>query len=684
MPLKGCVQVKRKLMLITLLSVVVILAAAAGIIFYFFRESPKPDEALRQYMEYVRSGQYEAMYAMLDEQSKVNISEEKFIERNKNIYEGIQASDIQVDVREVKDKSAPVHYTTAMTTIAGRLTFENEAVLHKEDGQWKLKWRDGLILPDLTSTDKVSVTTQQAERGNIYDRNKNMLAGKGTIASVGLVPGKMSGNSEDVEMLAQILGITADVIENKLFASWVQADTFVPVKSLKLAAMTDELQAALLAVPGVMINEAQSRVYPYGGATAHLLGYVQGISAEELEELSGKGYTAQSVIGKSGLEKLYEDRLHGTDGCKISIIDSEGSSKAVVAMQTAQNGEDIYTTIDIGVQSKLYEQFKEDRSCSVAMNPKTGEVLALVSTPAYDSNDFVLGMSQEQWDSLNNDEQMPLYNRFRAALCPGSAFKPVIAGIGLSAGLLDPNENFGYTGLSWQKDAGWGSYKITTLHEYGNEVILKNALIYSDNIYFAKVALKIGADTLAERLTALGFNESVPFEIGMSPSQYANEGTIDGEIQLADTGYGQGQVLVNPLHMACMYSAFVNDGNMIQPYLEYDAQRQPNYWISQAFTPEAAKEVLSDLIQVVENPNGTGHGAYMEGRALAGKTGTGEIKASQEDTSGTELGWFNVMTADTDTADALFMLTMVEDVHDRGGSSYVVNQYRPVLEALLK
>ena len=185
--------------------------------------------------------------------------------------------------------------------------------------------------------------------------------------------------------------------------------------------------------------------------------------------------------------------------------------------------------------------------------------MALVSTPSYDNNDFIMGLSDEQWTSLNEDENKPMYNRFRQVWCPGSTFKPITAAIGLESGAIDPTEDYGNVGLSWQKDASWGSYYVTTLHAY-EPVILENALIYSDNIYFAKAALKIGAEEMERSLDRFGFNEDLPFEIKMSQSQYSNTDSIETEIQLADSGYGQGQILINPLHMACIYSAFAMKG----------------------------------------------------------------------------------------------------------------------------
>ena len=166
-------------------------------------------------------------------------------------------------------------------------------------------------------------------------------------------------------------------------------------------------------------------------------------------------------------------------------MDENGEIAETIASVEKEDGQDITLTIDASLQEQLYEQFREDPGCSVAMNPYTGEVLALVSTPSYDNNDFISGMSEEQWTGLNEDESRPLYNRFRQVWCPGSSFKPVTAAIGLDTGVLDAGEDFGNEGLSWQKDESWGAYEVTTLHS-GDPANLKNALIYSDNIYFEK------------------------------------------------------------------------------------------------------------------------------------------------------------------------------------------------------
>ena len=652
-----------------------------------------PEELLVEYMDHIPKQEYEEMYAMLHIEASGNVSQEKFVTRNSAIYEGIEARNMAVQIIAYDEEQMSVTYQTAFDTVAGTISFENEALFLKGEDGYKLVWDDSMIFPNLTSADKVRVSTTQAERGEILDRNGRVLAGKGTASSVGIVPGKLENKEEAIAKIAELFEIAPEVIEKKLSAKWVKDDSFVPIKIIpkveKIELMKykpdqkvlkeNERHETLLEIPGVMISDVEVREYPLGETAAHLVGYVQSVTAEDLEEHAGEGYTANSVIGKSGMEGLFEKELKGKNGCRVYIVNSEGKEKEELAYILVQDGHNIKLTIDANLQSSLYEQFKEDKSCSIAMNPYSGEILALVSTPSYDNNDFIMGLSSEQWTALNEDEDKPMYNRFRQVWCPGSTFKPIIAAIGLQSGAINPTEDYGNVGLSWQKDASWGSYYVTTLHAY-EPVILENALIYSDNIYFAKAALKIGSEEMESSLTGLGFNEELPFEIKMAESQFSNTDGIETEIQLADSGYGQGQILVNPLHMACIYSAFCNEGNIIKPYLVYQNEAEIEYWIPGAFSNETASRVLEGTKKVVNDSTGTGYAAHRDDIVLAGKTGTAEIKASKEDTSGTELGWFAIYTAEKDIECPILIISMVEDVKGRGGSGYVVKKDGLVLE----
>lgn len=409
--------------------------------------------------------------------------------------------------------------------------------------------------------------------------------------------------------------ITEDTINNKLKASWVKEDTFVPIKTVLMS--ESELKENILKIPGVKITSVESRTYPLGKSASHITGYVGQITKEELEENSG--YTDQSIIGKTGAEKQFEERLKGKKGIEINIVDSNGNKKETLIKQEKVDGENIKLTIDSNLQTRFYEELKNDSGLFVVMNHKTGEILALVSTPTYDANKMAVGLSTKEWKELQENKNLPLISKFSQRYCPGSTFKPITASIGLSTGTLSKDEVFNYSGLSWQKDKSWGTYSVTTLTEYKGEKNLKNALIHSDNIYFAQATLQMGKTNFINGLKKLRFNESIDFELNLAKSQYSNSDTIKSEGSLADSGFGQGEILVNPIHMASIYSAFINSGNMVKPYLEFKENKEIKYLVKNAFTQDAVNEIKEDLIQVVENNEGTARDMRIKGITIARK-----------------------------------------------------------------
>lgn len=670
-------KLNKKKIIILVSIVALVILTIIGIIVFIKSRKPKPENELKKYFSYIEEQKYEEMYNTISTKSKQEISKEDFIKRNKNIYEGIEATNISIDILETtkKEDKTVIKYNLNMYTLAGKVSFENTATIVQEEKEYKLNWLSKDIFPKLTSDDKVKAKSVTSKRGKILDRNGIMLAGEGIASSVGIVPGKMSENKEqDISKISELLGIPQENIKKQINASYVKEDTFVPIKTVTKDAT--ELKENLLKIKGIKIIDTKTRIYPYGQKTSHLLGYVQQISAEELKELEQEGYSSNSIIGKSGIEKQYEDKLRGIDGIEIIIVDNKGNTKQTIAQTELKDGEDVKLTIDVKLQAKIYDQFSKDKSTHVAMNYKTGEILALVSTPTFNSNDFTLGMSTNTWNALKEDEQKPLYNRFLATYAPGSSFKPVIGAIGIDTNSLNPEENFGRSGTSWQKDTSWGPYKVTTLKEYGDTVNLRTALINSDNIYFAKVALKIGAQNLADNLLKIGFDESLPIRITTSKSTFGQSNKIEKETELADTGYGQGKVLVNPIHMASIYTAFLNNGNMLLPNIEYKENAEAQIWKNNAFKESTSNEIKSDLIQIVEDENGTAHSVKISGKTIGGKTGTAEIKDSKEDENGTELGWFNSFCEDKN----LLIISMVEDVKDRGGSHYLLPKIKAIYQ----
>ncbi len=591
---------KKKVVIISVIAVAVIALITVAIL-VLNKEKQNPEEILKTYFAYIEKQNYEEMYNMVHS----NTDKEEFLKRNKNIYEGIHAKKIKIEITSIQNekKKVIITYLTKMNTSAGDVEFENTAKLSKDDSKkYKIEWSSNLIFPELNNDYKVRVSNTEGKRGSILDRNGNILA------------------------------------ETKT-----------------------------------------NREYPYKDITAHITGYVQGITAEELESKAEKGYNAHSIIGKTGLEQVYEERLKGKDGLKIYIEDNNGNIVKTIAETKGNDGEDIKLTIDINLQTKLYEKIKNDKGFFVVMNPQTGEILALVSTPSYDPNKFVTGMTNDEWNSISTNEAKPLFTRFISTWCPGSTFKPITGAIGLTTGNLSEDDEFNYSGLAWQKDSSWGDHKITTLTAYSGKKNLKNALIHSDNIYFAQAALKIGEKTFTEGLDKIKFNEDIDFELDTNKSTYSNSERIEREATLADSGYGQGQLLVNPIHMASIYSAFVNEGNMVKPYIEYKENREKEYLVKNAFSKEAANIIREDLIQVVESPTGTAHDLKVNGVKLAGKTGTAELKASKEE-KGKTLGWFNCFTVDEELDKSMLIVSMVEDGGSNGGSRYLKKIIRTLFE----
>ena len=667
----------KKIIIWIIIVIAIVLVIAGGIILYTNNKiKSNPEDIWNQYIAYINEQKYDEMYDLLTDDSKTQISKDDFVSRNKNIYDGIDMTDMKVEITNVENedsKTSKITYNSTMNTEAGQIDFQNTVRLTKnkdKENRYGINWSSSLIFPQLNNTDKVRIKTISAERGLITDKNGQLLAGKGTVSSVGIVPGKLGENKdESIEEMASLLGVTADSINKSLSASWVKDDSFVPIK--KVSKDDIAIKEQLLQISGVKITTDKGRTYPLGEAAAHLVGYVQNITAEELQENRGKGYTSTSVIGKAGLEKIYEERLKGKDGVEIYIEGSDGARKADIAKIDVQNGEDIKLTIDSSIQIKLYNELKDNEGCFVVMHPKTGELLALVSTPSYNPNDFALGMNTEKWNSIKNDEKNPMLARYLQSYCPGSTFKPITGAIGLTTDSLKVDDTFSYSGLSWKKD-GWGEYDITTLTAYNGPKNLKNALIYSDNIYFAQAALQIGKSNFTSGLKKIKFGENIDFTLATSKSQYSNSDDIQNEKVLADSGYGQGEILVNPIHMASIYSAFANDGNMIKPYLEEKDDNKTEDLVENAFSKDAANTIKEDLIQVVEQ--GTAKDMKVSGRTIAGKTGTAELKGSK-DAEADVLGWFDCFTADENN-NQLLIISMVENGRNLGGSHYLISKIK--------
>ena len=640
-------------------------------VFFVFNQGKSNEQVVTEYFELLKKKNYKQMYQMLNSKTVYTPTQKYFVEKYKEFYEEIDAKNIQIKILDEQDNV--IEYLIYIDTLAGRITYRNKVGVKNE----QIQFNKELIMDGYTDGCKIKITTYNPEkRGRILDRNGKVLAEDGKGYSVGIVKGKLNGEN-DYGQIAQYLETDVETIQKKMSASWINDDSFVPIKTVSEATKNDLINKNILGINGVKISTVSIRTYPYDKVASHIVGYVQNVNAEDLKKHKNEGYNSTSVIGRSGIEAAYEEQLRGITSGKIDLVDKNDKViKELCHKEVKMSPQDITLTIDIDLQQSLYNEYQNDKSASVALNPQTGEVLALVSTPSYSNNDFVLGLSTDKWNALNNDANQPLMSRYKQTYTPGSSMKPITAAIGLETKTIDPDKDLGAKD-KWQKDSSWGSYYVTTLHAPSPNN-LKNAITYSDNVYFARSALNIGKDNLFKYYKNLKIGEKIPFELSLNRSQYINKNQKANDQLIGDSGYGQGQILMNPLQLASIYSAFVNNGSIYQPHI---VQGQTKIWVKNVFSKGTAQTIKEDLINVIADENGTGHAIYHDSIALAGKTGTAEIKQSQSDTTGTELGWFTVMT--TDSKQPLLITTMVEDVKGRGGSGYVVEHTKTPLDLYL-
>ena len=640
-------------------------------VFFIFNQGKSNEQVVTEYFELLKKKDYKQMYQMLNQKTVYTPTQKYFVEKYKEIYDDIGADNIQVKILD--EKNDIVKYQISMDTVAGTIEYKNKIGVKNE----QIQFNNNLIMKDYKDGCKIKVTTYNPEkRGRILDRNGKVLAEDGKGYSVGLVKGKLNGEN-DYGQIAKYLETDVETIQKKMSASWIKDDSFVPIKTVSEITKNGLVYNGILNISGVKISTVGIRTYPYDKVASHVVGYVQNVNAEDLKKHKNEGYNSISVIGRSGIEAAYEEKLRGITSGKIDLVDKNDKViKELCHKEVKMSPQDITLTIDIDLQQSLYNEYQNDKSASVALNPKTGEVLALVSTPSYSNNDFVLGLSTDKWNALNNDVNQPLMSRYKQTYTPGSSMKPITAAIGLETKAIDPDKDLGAKD-KWQKDSSWGNYYVTTLHAPSPNN-LKNAITYSDNVYFARSALNIGKENLFKYYKNLKIGEKIPFELALNKSQYINKNQKVSDQLIDDSGYGQGQILINPLQLASIYSAFVNNGSIYQPHI---VQGQTKIWIKNVFSKETTKIIKEDLINAIADENGTGHAIYHDNVILAGKTGTAEIKQSQSDTTGTELGWFTVMTIDE--KQPILMTTVVEDVKNRGGSGYVVEHTKAPLDLYL-
>ena len=642
----------------------------------------KAEKTFNSFTEKWVQADYSSMYEMLTTDSKEYITEEDFVSRYTNIFTAINANNLsfEIDGKSIKeDDVITIPFKLNMNSITGDLSLTDYKLsLVKEDKEYKIKWDESLIFPNMIKDDKVRVSTTQAKRGNILDRNGKILAEDGIIYSVGIYPANFNKSNIEAKVteIANALDISEDNITTKLQAN-TNPEHFIPLVDI----LTTDPRINTLKNrddDGILLKEKIGRIYYGGEAFGRLIGYIGSITAEELEANSAKGYNDTSLIGKAGLEQVYEDTLRGEDAAEISI--ERGMEKITIASKEIKNGNDIKLSVDYDLQNKVYSEMSGEKGAATAVNPKTGEVIAMVSAPSYDSNTFTTYISKTQkakWEENNHADEI---NRFNKSYAPGSTMKLLTSIIGLENGVINPTEAKDIQGLKWQKDSSWGDYKVTRVIDPGKGVTLKDAANYSDNIYYAQVALDLGSEKFINGLKGFGIGEELTFEYPMEASQISNDGDLNKDILLADTGYGQGEVMVTPLHIALFYSTLSNEGNMMQPRLVISENPEAKVWKEGLISQNNLPILIDAFTASVNDAGATLPDGAVPGHRVAGKSGTAEIKASQDDANGTENGWF--VSTDPDSS-KISISMIIENVKNRGGSHVTIPKVRNVMEYYL-
>lgn len=631
---------------------------------------------VKSYNKLLSEGNYDELYETLTTDSKNYIKEEfggkeEFVKKYSAIYSAMNVSNIKIDVGEIKNKSE-IPISVSMDTIGGKLKYDNATIkLKKEDNKYKICWDESLILPEMVKGDKIKVKITKGNRGKILDRDENLLAYNGEANYVN-IDSKVF-KKESIKDLAKVLDISEEYIERKIESN---TNPEYAVNIVKLSKYENDKLEKVSKIEGITLQQVTSRVYEKGEAFGSLIGYIGDITAEELEKKSDKNYTSSSQIGKNGLEQVYEDKLRATDGVHIYI--ERGDSNVTVAKTNASDGEDIKLAIDSKLQKEVYDQMDKEKGASIAMDSANGEVLAMVSSPSYDSNTMVTYKTKEIAKEWEENKNACFDNRTNNLYSPGSTMKLITASIGLENKIINPNEKMTIEGLNWQKSSSWGNYKVTRVKDVSS-VNLYDAVVNSDNIYFADKAIKIGSENFIEGAKKFGLGLDVNFEYPMEKSQISNNGTIENEILLGDTGYGQGEVLTTPLQVTMAYSALANKGKIMNPRLVISENKEEKVY-KEAIKKEDLKELQKDFSEVIDDPNGSGHLCKIEGVNLAGKTGTAEIKSTKEDQSGNENSWFVAV----DLEDSKLAISMVmEDMKDKSTSKYLVPKVKNIMKSYL-
>ncbi len=528
--------------------------------------------------------------------------------------------------------------TTAFLVIVGQL--------------WYLQVLEGGRFLDASDKNRIRIRPIAAPRGILFDRHGVPLVDNRPAFTLSLIPRELPREvaSRDAVLgrVAALLRIPYQELQDAV--ARVQLDSFLPVRVRRGLTLEDvaKVEEWKLELPGVIAEVEPQRVYPTSRFAAHLLGYVREASDEQLRQ--GR-HRRGEMVGQSGLERLLDEYLRGKDGGERLEVDAMGRSVRFVQQTEPHPGAQVVTTVDRRIQEAAERAMEGHAGAVVVMDPRSGDVLALVSTPAFEIDRFTGTIDRSAWLRVVQDPSFPLLNRtIQSQYAPGSVFKIVVAAAGLQEGTLTPGDRVYCTGefrLGPVVFRGWkeGGHGWVGLHQ---------AIVQSCNIFFYEAGLKVGAGTIARYARAFGFGESTGIELqgekyGLIPNPSVRRERRSWPAgETVNLSIGQGAVLVTPMQVARFMAAIANGGVLWRPRLVQRVER-PERGIVYSDAGEVnghvalspfVWEFLRQSLWGVVNDGGTGAGARIPGLDIAGKTGTAQTVAKSKASLGQDHAWF--------------------------------------------
>ncbi len=506
---------------------------------------------------------------------------------------------------------------------------------------------------EISEENRIRIDQEIAVRGKMLDRNGRLLVDNRPSYVVAAVPNEAAEQLDLISSnLSSLLDIPAERISSQIERSKYRRHEPVRLRRNVPFEVVCRIEEASDAYPGVVLQLNQSRAYPPNGSAAHLIGYLSGVTEAELGRSSGKGFHSGSLIGRKGIEKVYDDLLRGKDGTRYLEVSAEG--KIIGPLQErapieAIPGYDLKLTIDYDLQFYGESLFGDTLTGAVvAIEPGTGAILAFISQPSFDANLFTGPLSPEDWERLSTDGRHPLLNRcIQATYPPGSIYKLILAGAGLESGAISPQTRF---------SACAGGYRfgnrVFRCHKLSGHGVLTliDAIAASCDVYFYQLGRELGLRRFAEYSRACGFGKPTGIDLvdeasGLVPDEdYYDKRFGDGKWPrslILNLAIGQGEILVTPLQMASFYAALGNGGRIMRPHALHslitpqgEILKEPEELGQLPFSRTVIAILDSALIDVVQGKLGTAPLARVSGTLVAGKTGTAQ------NPHGNEHSWF--------------------------------------------